>query len=50
MTNPIAYVSRTESFSAAHRLHSESFSEELNREIYGKCNSKNGHGHNYKGK
>lgn len=34
-------------FSAAHRLHNPDWSEERNREIFGKCNNPNGHGHNY---
>jgi len=34
-------------FSASHRLHSESLSEEENRRVYGKCNNPHGHGHNY---
>lgn len=41
-------VTRTESFSAAHRLHSAYLSEQENKELYGKCNHHNGHGHNYK--
>ncbi|KRY88509.1 6-pyruvoyl tetrahydrobiopterin synthase [Trichinella pseudospiralis] len=49
---PIVYLTRSESFSASHRLHSFGFSSELtdqqNREIFGKCNNVNGHGHNYK--
>ncbi|ORX96054.1 PTPS-domain-containing protein [Basidiobolus meristosporus CBS 931.73] len=45
---PIAYVCRTASFSAAHRLHSPLLSIEENKEIFGKCNHPNGHGHNYK--
>lgn len=45
---PIAYLSRIETFSAAHRLHSKHLSDDENREIYGKCNHINGHGHNYK--
>eukprot|EP00035_Acanthoeca_spectabilis_P023123 m.447852 g.447852 ORF g.447852 m.447852 type:complete len:139 (-) comp19570_c0_seq1:3518-3934(-) len=45
---PIAYASRTESFSAAHRLHSPSLSDAENKELYGKCNNPNFHGHNYK--
>lgn len=44
---PIAYITRKESFSASHRLHNPSLSEEENRSIFGKCNNKNGHGHNY---
>ncbi|RME30266.1 MAG: hypothetical protein D6800_02000 [Candidatus Zixiibacteriota bacterium] len=35
------------SFRAAHRLHSHKLSEEQNREVYGKCNNLNGHGHRY---
>ena len=34
-------------FSASHRLHSETLSEEENRCVYGKCNNPHGHGHNY---
>lgn len=40
-------MSRKESFSAAHRLHSPHLSDSENREVYGKCNHVNGHGHNY---
>ena len=42
-----AYLTRRYKFSASHRLHSESFSEEENRRVYGKCNNPYGHGHNY---
>lgn len=34
-------------FSAAHRLHCPELSDEENRRVFGKCNSANGHGHNY---
>jgi 6-pyruvoyltetrahydropterin/6-carboxytetrahydropterin synthase len=34
-------------FSAAHRLHVASLSEEENRRVFGKCNNPSGHGHNY---
>lgn len=34
-------------FSASHRLHTDSLSEQQNRELYGKCNNPFGHGHNY---
>ena len=34
-------------FSAAHRLHSQSLSEDENRVVFGKCNNPHGHGHNY---
>ena len=42
------YLTRRYKFSASHRLHSPDFSEQQNREIYGKCNNPYGHGHNYK--
>ncbi|MBL1213055.1 MAG: 6-carboxytetrahydropterin synthase [Ignavibacteriae bacterium] len=41
------YVTRREVFSAAHRLHSNDYSDAENAEIFGKCNNPNGHGHNY---
>ncbi|XP_018112989.2 6-pyruvoyl tetrahydrobiopterin synthase [Xenopus laevis] len=44
----IIQISRSLSFSASHRLHSNSLSEEENKRIFGKCNNPNGHGHNYK--
>ncbi len=40
-------MSRRYPFSASHRLYSESYSEEENREVYGKCSNPHGHGHNY---
>jgi len=43
----IAYLTRREIFSACHRLHSHQLSAEENRQIFGKCNNPNGHGHNY---
>jgi 6-pyruvoyltetrahydropterin/6-carboxytetrahydropterin synthase len=42
-----AYLSRRYMFSASHRLHNDRFSDEVNRELYGKCNNPHGHGHNY---
>ncbi len=44
---PYAYVSRSEHFSACHRLHSNELTDVENRELFGKCNNINGHGHNY---
>ena len=35
-------------FSASHRLHVASMSDEENRRVFGKCNNPNGHGHNYR--
>ena len=34
-------------FSATHRLHNPSLSDEENRRLFGKCNNPHGHGHNY---
>jgi 6-pyruvoyltetrahydropterin/6-carboxytetrahydropterin synthase len=42
-----AYLSRRYHFSASHRLHSESYDDARNREVFGKCNNPHGHGHNY---
>jgi 6-pyruvoyltetrahydropterin/6-carboxytetrahydropterin synthase len=42
-----AYLSRRYHFSASHRLHTDAFDEERNREVFGKCNNPHGHGHNY---
>ncbi|KAL9706054.1 hypothetical protein quinque_009572 [Culex quinquefasciatus] len=47
MSLPLMYLTRKECFSACHRLHSPFLSEEANRQVYGKCNNPNGHGHNY---
>ncbi|XP_067667745.1 6-pyruvoyl tetrahydrobiopterin synthase-like isoform X2 [Haliotis asinina] len=44
----IAYVSRSEIFSAGHRLFSKDLTEEENANMFGKCSTVNGHGHNYK--
>jgi len=44
---PLVYLTRRETFSACHRLHSKALSDEANREVFGKCNNPNGHGHNY---
>ncbi|KAJ1515950.1 hypothetical protein HMI54_000934 [Coelomomyces lativittatus] len=44
---PMAIISRTEQFSSAHRLHSFQLTEKQNVELYGLCNHKNYHGHNY---
>jgi 6-pyruvoyltetrahydropterin/6-carboxytetrahydropterin synthase len=42
-----AYFSRRYRISASHRLHTDAFSPEENRSVYGKCNNPHGHGHNY---
>lgn len=43
----MVYLTRRESFSAAHRLWSEELSEAENVALYEKCANPNGHGHNY---
>ncbi len=40
-------VFRREHFNAAHRLNNPNWNEETNRQIFGKCNNPNYHGHNY---
>lgn len=40
-------VFRKEHFNAAHRLHNPHWSEEKNESVFGKCNNKYYHGHNY---
>jgi 6-pyruvoyltetrahydropterin/6-carboxytetrahydropterin synthase len=41
------FLGMRRSFSAAHRLHVSSYSEERNAELFGKCNNPGGHGHGY---
>lgn len=40
-------VSRKAHFNAAHRLHNPGWDDDKNREVFGKCNNPNYHGHNY---
>lgn len=40
-------IYRKEHFNAAHRLHHPGWSDEKNKEVFGKCNNPNYHGHNY---
>ena len=40
-------VFRKAHFNAAHRLYNPSWSDERNREIFGKCSNEHYHGHNY---
>ncbi|VDL74237.1 unnamed protein product [Nippostrongylus brasiliensis] len=47
MVRGVVTMERVETFSAAHRLHSNQLSVEENQTVYGKCNNPNGHGHNY---
>lgn len=40
-------VYRKEHFNAAHRLYNPNWTDEKNRQIFGKCSNPNWHGHNY---
>ncbi|MFN8229450.1 MAG: 6-carboxytetrahydropterin synthase [Bacteroidia bacterium] len=42
-----ATVYRKEHFNAAHRLHNSNWTDEKNKQVFGKCNNPNYHGHNY---
>ena len=41
------YITRRETFNAAHKLWHPDWSEEKNEEVFGKCSNKNWHGHNF---
>ena len=41
-------LTRTVGFHARHRLYRPEWSESRNREVFGKCNNPNWHGHNYR--
>ena len=41
------YLTRRETFAAAHRLFKAGLSDEENFKIFGKCSNPNWHGHNY---
>jgi 6-pyruvoyltetrahydropterin/6-carboxytetrahydropterin synthase len=40
-------IFRKEHFNAAHRLANSAWTDEQNKEVFGKCNNPNYHGHNY---
>jgi 6-pyruvoyltetrahydropterin/6-carboxytetrahydropterin synthase len=44
----VASVRREAHFNAAHRLHNPAWTDEKNREVFGKCNNPHFHGHNYR--
>ena len=44
---PVAYLTRRESFAAAHRLWAADLSPEQNAALFGACAREYGHGHNY---
>jgi 6-pyruvoyltetrahydropterin/6-carboxytetrahydropterin synthase len=41
------YITRRETFAAAHRLFKPELSDEENFKLFGKCSNPNWHGHNY---
>jgi 6-pyruvoyltetrahydropterin/6-carboxytetrahydropterin synthase len=43
----MVYLTRVEHFNAAHKLYNPDWSEEENRDVFGKCSNANWHGHNY---
>jgi len=43
----MVYITRKETFSAAHKLTRPDWSESKNAETFGKCANPNWHGHNY---
>ncbi len=47
MSKKTVYISRRARFNAAHKLCNPDWSDEKNREVFGKCANANWHGHNY---
>ncbi len=43
----MVFITRKETFSAAHKLSRSTWNEEKNAEVFGKCANPNWHGHNY---
>ena len=41
------YITRRETFNAAHKLWQPNWSDEKNQEVFGACSNKNWHGHNF---
>ena len=41
------YITRRETFNAAHKLWNEKWSAEKNEEVFGRCSNHNWHGHNF---
>jgi 6-pyruvoyltetrahydropterin/6-carboxytetrahydropterin synthase len=41
------FLSRRATFSAAHYYWNSNWTEEKNRQVFGRCANRNGHGHNY---
>ena len=43
----MVFITRKETFSAAHKLSRGDWSEEKNKSVFGKCSNENWHGHNF---
>ncbi len=43
----MVYLTRRETFNAAHQLRVAAWSDDKNASVFGKCSNKNWHGHNY---
>lgn len=43
----MVFITRRETFNAAHRLFREDWDDAKNLEVFGKCSNPNWHGHNY---
>jgi len=43
----VIYLTRRETFNAAHKLYNDYWTPEKNELVFGKCSNKNWHGHNY---
>src|SRR5579863_296397 len=41
------FLTRRAVFAASHYYWNENWTEEQNREVFGRCANRNGHGHNY---
>ena len=41
------YITRRETFNAAHKLRRDDWSDEENEKVFGKCCNQNWHGHNF---
>lgn len=41
------YITRRETFNAAHKLYNDKWSIEKNESVFGRCANKNWHGHNF---
>lgn len=43
----MVFLTRVEHFNAAHKLYNKDWSEQENKDVFGKCANENWHGHNY---